>query len=56
MARLNGPHIPRKRFGQHFLTDKALIDAIIDLIDPQPGEKILGTKEMGDAVVAALKK
>ena len=28
------PH-PRKRFGQHFLTD-ARIDSIIDFIDPQP--------------------
>ncbi|MBV8034230.1 16S rRNA (adenine(1518)-N(6)/adenine(1519)-N(6))-dimethyltransferase RsmA [Roseateles sp.] len=34
-------HIPRKRFGQHFLTDKVLIDAIIDLIDPQPGETLV---------------
>jgi 16S rRNA (adenine1518-N6/adenine1519-N6)-dimethyltransferase len=34
-------HIPRKRFGQHFLTDTALIDAIIDLIDPQPGETLV---------------
>ena len=31
-------HIPRKRFGQHFLTDQALIDAIIDLIAPDEGE------------------
>ena len=34
-------HIPRKRFGQHFLTDTVLIDAIIDLIDPQPGETLV---------------
>ena len=34
-------HIPRKRFGQHFLTDKALIEAIVDLIDPQPGETLV---------------
>ncbi|WAC74410.1 16S rRNA (adenine(1518)-N(6)/adenine(1519)-N(6))-dimethyltransferase RsmA [Roseateles sp. SL47] len=27
-------HIARKRFGQHFLTDKAVIDAIIDAIAP----------------------
>ena len=40
MARLN-QHIPRKRFGQHFLTDKALIEAIVDLIDPQPGETLV---------------
>ncbi|MEO3690191.1 16S rRNA (adenine(1518)-N(6)/adenine(1519)-N(6))-dimethyltransferase RsmA [Roseateles paludis] len=34
-------HIPRKRFGQHFLTDGAVIDAIIDCIDPQPGETVV---------------
>jgi 16S rRNA (adenine1518-N6/adenine1519-N6)-dimethyltransferase len=34
-------HIPRKRFGQHFLTDKVLIDAIVDLIDPQAGETLV---------------
>ena len=34
-------HIPRKRFGQHFLTDKALIEAIVDLIDPQAGETLV---------------
>ncbi|MFT7721265.1 MAG: 16S rRNA (adenine(1518)-N(6)/adenine(1519)-N(6))-dimethyltransferase RsmA [Roseateles sp.] len=34
-------HIPRKRFGQHFLTDKALIDGIIDLIDPRAGETLV---------------
>ena len=40
MARLTA-HIPRKRFGQHFLTDQVLIDAIIDLIAPQPGETLV---------------
>jgi 16S rRNA (adenine1518-N6/adenine1519-N6)-dimethyltransferase len=34
-------HIPRKRFGQHFLTDKMMIDSIIDLIDPQAGETLV---------------
>ncbi|MFG6467957.1 16S rRNA (adenine(1518)-N(6)/adenine(1519)-N(6))-dimethyltransferase RsmA [Roseateles sp. BYS87W] len=34
-------HIPRKRFGQHFLTDTVLIDAIVDLIDPQAGETLV---------------
>jgi 16S rRNA (adenine1518-N6/adenine1519-N6)-dimethyltransferase len=41
MARLSGQHIPRKRFGQHFLTDKALIEAIVDLIAPQAGETLV---------------
>lgn len=34
-------HIPRKRFGQHFLTDKALIDDIVALIDPRAGEMLV---------------
>ena len=34
-------HIARKRFGQHFLTDGAIIDAIIDAIAPQPGEALI---------------
>lgn len=28
-------HIPRKRFGQHFLTDHSVIDQIIEAINPQ---------------------
>jgi 16S rRNA (adenine1518-N6/adenine1519-N6)-dimethyltransferase len=36
-----GPHIARKRFGQHFLTDRFLIEAIVDLIAPQPGETLV---------------
>jgi 16S rRNA (adenine1518-N6/adenine1519-N6)-dimethyltransferase len=31
-------HIPRKRFGQHFLADPHYIDAIVDAIHPQPGD------------------
>ena len=30
-------HIPRKRFGQHFLVDEGVIEAIVDAIDPRPG-------------------
>lgn len=30
--------IPRKRFGQHFLQDPAVIDRIIAGIDPKPGQ------------------
>lgn len=29
---------PRKRFGQNFLVDEAVIDSILDAVDPQPGE------------------
>ncbi len=31
-------HIPRKRFGQHFLVDGALIENIVDQIHPQSGD------------------
>ena len=34
-------HIPRKRFGQHFLTDAGLIEAIADAIDPRPGQALV---------------
>ncbi len=34
-------HRPRKRFGQHFLHDPAVIARIVDAIDPQPGECVV---------------
>ncbi|MDP1532638.1 MAG: rRNA adenine dimethyltransferase family protein [Rubrivivax sp.] len=34
-------HQARKRFGQHFLTDLAVIDDIVDAIDPQPGQRLV---------------
>ncbi len=34
-------HIPRKRFGQHFLVDTAVLEAIADAIAPRPGERLL---------------
>jgi len=34
-------HIPRKRFGQHFLADTAVIDCIVDAIAPRPGEALV---------------
>lgn len=49
-------HIPRKRFGQHFLADAAVIDAIVDLIDPRPGQALVeigpGLGAMTDPLVA----
>lgn len=33
--------IPRKRFGQHFLADRACIDAIVQAIAPQPGDNLV---------------
>jgi len=34
-------HHARKRFGQHFLVDRSVIDAIVDEVDPQPGEALI---------------
>ncbi|MFO1326175.1 MAG: 16S rRNA (adenine(1518)-N(6)/adenine(1519)-N(6))-dimethyltransferase RsmA [Rubrivivax sp.] len=34
-------HVPRKRFGQHFLVDEGVIDAIADAIDPRAGEPLV---------------
>ena len=42
-------HIPRKRFGQHFLTDGGIIDAIVDAIGPKPGQPMV---EIGPGLAA----
>lgn len=42
-------HIPRKRFGQHFLSDPAIIDAIVRAIDPRPGQPMV---EIGPGLAA----
>ncbi|HMM86424.1 16S rRNA (adenine(1518)-N(6)/adenine(1519)-N(6))-dimethyltransferase RsmA [Azohydromonas sp.] len=34
-------HVARKRFGQHFLVDAGVIDAIVGAIDPRPGEALV---------------
>ena len=44
MSRKPGPardHLPRKRFGQHFLTDAGIIDAIVRAIAPRPGQTMV---------------
>lgn len=33
--------VPRKRFGQHFLVDRAAIEAIVAAIDPRPDERLV---------------
>ena len=35
-----GTHMARKRFGQHFLTDLGVIDAIVAAVDPRPGDAL----------------
>ncbi|MFZ4624328.1 MAG: 16S rRNA (adenine(1518)-N(6)/adenine(1519)-N(6))-dimethyltransferase RsmA [Rhodoferax sp.] len=42
-------HIPRKRFGQHFLADGSIIAAIVELIDPRPGQAMV---EIGPGLAA----
>lgn len=34
-------HRPRKRFGQHFLHDRRIIERLAGLIDPRPGELVV---------------
>ena len=43
------PHIARKRFGQHFLSDPAVIDAIVRAIAPRPGQAMV---EIGPGLAA----
>lgn len=42
-------HVARKRFGQHFLTDDGIIDAIVRAIDPRPGQAMV---EIGPGLAA----
>ncbi|HEU4777125.1 MAG TPA: 16S rRNA (adenine(1518)-N(6)/adenine(1519)-N(6))-dimethyltransferase RsmA [Telluria sp.] len=42
-------HVARKRFGQNFLTDKHVLDNIIDAINPNPGEAMV---EIGPGLAA----
>ncbi|WP_439586502.1 16S rRNA (adenine(1518)-N(6)/adenine(1519)-N(6))-dimethyltransferase RsmA [Hydrogenophaga sp.] len=42
-------HIARKRFGQHFLTDGAVIEAIVELIAPQRDDAMV---EIGPGLAA----
>lgn len=42
-------HVARKRFGQHFLTDDAIIDAIVRAVAPRPGDVMV---EIGPGLAA----
>ena len=42
-------HQARKRFGQHFLTDGAVIDQVVQAIAPQPGDAMV---EIGPGLAA----
>ena len=43
------PHLARKRFGQHFLTDTAVIEDIVQYIAPKPGDAMV---EIGPGLAA----
>ncbi len=42
-------HVARKRFGQHFLADASVIEAIVDEIAPRPGQPMV---EIGPGLAA----
>lgn len=48
-GRPQGPHRARKRFGQHFLSDPAIIDAIVRAIHPVAGDAMI---EIGPGLAA----
>ncbi|UCE31611.1 MAG: 16S rRNA (adenine(1518)-N(6)/adenine(1519)-N(6))-dimethyltransferase RsmA [Burkholderiales bacterium] len=54
MPRPVAGHVPRKRFGQHFLVDPAVIDAIVDAIDPRPTDRLVEIGPGLGALTAAL--
>ena len=45
----HGKHVARKRFGQPFLSDGGIIDAIVRAIDPRPGQPMV---EIGPGLAA----
>lgn len=49
MSKTHLGHRARKRFGQNFLHDQQVIDNIVSLIDPQPGQNLL---EIGPGLAA----
>ncbi len=52
-------HIPKKRFGQNFLTDRAIINSLIEAINPQPDDLMVeigpGLGAMTQPLLARLK-
>lgn len=51
---MNPNPIPSKRFGQHFLRDKRIIQRIIDALAPQPNETIIEIGPGAGALTAQL--
>ena len=47
-------HRPRKRFGQHFLTNTRILSRIVDALDPSPGDRVLEIGPGQGALTAVL--
>jgi 16S rRNA (adenine1518-N6/adenine1519-N6)-dimethyltransferase len=51
---------PKKRFGQHFLTDRHYLERIVAAIDPKPGERLVeigpGTGLLTDLIAARVER
>ncbi len=47
-------HVPRKRYGQHFLHDRGVIAKIVAAVDPQPGDAIVEVGPGTGALTAPL--
>lgn len=52
--RFAAPALARKRFGQHYLVDDTIVDAIIEAVAPQAGDHILEIGPGGGVLTAAL--
>jgi 16S rRNA (adenine1518-N6/adenine1519-N6)-dimethyltransferase len=48
------PQRPRKRFGQHFLTDPGIVDAIITAVAPAPSDTLVEIGPGRGAITSAL--
>jgi 16S rRNA (adenine1518-N6/adenine1519-N6)-dimethyltransferase len=38
---MDDPHLPRRRFGQNFLTDRRVVRRILDAFQPMPGDPVV---------------
>jgi 16S rRNA (adenine1518-N6/adenine1519-N6)-dimethyltransferase len=47
-------HVPRKRFGQHFLHDRGIIGKIVAAVDPQPDDALVEIGPGGGALTGPL--
>jgi 16S rRNA (adenine1518-N6/adenine1519-N6)-dimethyltransferase len=47
-------HQPRKRFGQHFLRDRGVVDRIVSALAPQPGDTVMEIGPGDGALTRAL--